>query len=251
MASYQDDELQTLGDILPRMKPLPPPPPWADEDEQARTQQHNDALAQLQDNARVARHLAQNTITNGVPFPDSLLHFVPGRLVGPLAAARAGGNSDSWTDPSLTGSPNDTSDPWTSYAKSALTAGTQNSNAPTQTVDTNNEKDVPNDGPSVRGVLGDAAAGAGIPAMPKSRAFRSSPVTSAASIAARQTPLVDVKIPPVWTPTIGNWRATSDNLGVLKSLLQKRMNDLDFYKDVEKENYLPCGDGLYCLAPKQ
>src|ERR1051326_4508785 len=121
------DEPQTLGDLLVRMKPLPPPPPWAGEDEQERTQQHNDALAQLQDNALVARHLAQNAISNGVPFPDSLLHFVPGRLVEALAAARAGGNSDSWTDPSLTGSPNDTSDPWTSYAKSALTAGTQNS----------------------------------------------------------------------------------------------------------------------------
>jgi hypothetical protein len=89
MASYQDDWLQTLGDILPRMKPLPEPPPWADQDELARTQQHNDALTYLQDSARAARHLAQNTATKGVPFPDSLLHFVPGRMIGPLAAARA------------------------------------------------------------------------------------------------------------------------------------------------------------------
>jgi len=44
MASYQADWLQTLGDILPRMKPLPEPPPWADQDELERTQQHNDAL---------------------------------------------------------------------------------------------------------------------------------------------------------------------------------------------------------------
>ena len=126
MASYQDDELQTLGDILPRMKPLPDPPPGASEDEQARTQQHNDALAQLQDNALVARHLAQNTITNGVPFPDSLLHFVPGRLLGPLTAARASGNSSPWTDPSLTDSPSGTADLWTSYGNSAFTGDAEN-----------------------------------------------------------------------------------------------------------------------------
>src|ERR1051326_8315283 len=129
MAPYQDDELQTLGDILPRVKPLPDPPPGASDAEQARALQHNDALAQLQDNALVARHLAENTITNGVPFPDSLLHFVPRRLVGPLAAARAGGNSNPWADQSSTGSPNDTSDPWMSYAKSAIVADNQNSNS--------------------------------------------------------------------------------------------------------------------------
>ena len=128
MASYRDDELQTLGDILPRMKPLPDPPPGASEDELARTQQHNDALAQLQDNALVARHLAQNTITNGVPFPDSLLHFVPGRLLAPLAAASAGRNSDPWTDPSSTGASDNSADPWASYGKSAVAAADQTSN---------------------------------------------------------------------------------------------------------------------------
>ena len=121
MASYQDDELQTLGDILPRMKPLSDPPPGASEEEQTRTQQHNEALAQLQDNALVARHLARSTIANGVPFPDSLLHFVPGRLVEPLAAARTGGNSDPWTDPSSTRASDNSPDPWLSYAKSAFT----------------------------------------------------------------------------------------------------------------------------------
>lgn len=124
---YQDDWLETLGDILPRMKPLQNPP-GADEEQQARTQQHNEALAQLQDNALVARHLAQNTITNGVPFPDSLVHFVPGRLLGPLAAARANGNNDPWVEPSSTGSSDDTADPWESYGKSAFATGNQNSN---------------------------------------------------------------------------------------------------------------------------
>ena len=128
MASYQDDELQTLGDILPRMKPLPDPPPGASEDEQARTQQHNDSLAQLQSNALVARYLAQSTIAQGVPFPDSLLHFVPGRLAGQLAAARAGGISNPWADPPSIDISNDATDPWTSYGRSAFAAGAQNSN---------------------------------------------------------------------------------------------------------------------------
>src|SRR4029079_4015970 len=77
MDPYRHGEPQTLGDVLARMKPLPEPPSGASDEERVRAQAHNDALAQLKNNAVVARALAQNTITRGGPFPDSLLHFVP------------------------------------------------------------------------------------------------------------------------------------------------------------------------------
>jgi hypothetical protein len=137
MTSHQDEEPQTLGDVLARIKPLPTPPRSADDDAHARSQQHNDALAQLQMSALAARVLAQNTIANGTPFPDSLQHFVPGRLLGPLAAARAGGSSNPWTEQSPVSSSDDTADPRAAYAKSALAASAQNGNAVTPSPDGN------------------------------------------------------------------------------------------------------------------
>jgi hypothetical protein len=127
MTPYRSDGPQTLGDLLARMKPLPAPPPWADGDAHARTERHNEALTELQTNALVARKLAENAITRGGPFPDSLLHFVPGGMVGSLAAPRGVGSSNPSTD-QPSGSSNDTADPWASYGKSAV-VNAQNSNS--------------------------------------------------------------------------------------------------------------------------
>ena len=163
MAAYRYDELQTLGDLLARMKSLPDPPPGASESEQARTQQHNDALAQLQGNARVARALAENAINRGGAFPDSLLHFVPEHLLGPLAATRRGEGNSWWADQPEAGSSNQTADPWASYANSAFANAQYSDSAASPT--TGNHASIV--APPIPARADDASVASGAPPSPR------------------------------------------------------------------------------------
>jgi len=130
MAPYRSDGPQTLGDLLARMKPLPAPPPWAPDEDHARTQRHNDALDQLQTSARVAHALAQDAVTRGGRVPDSLLHLVPSDLLGQVVGTHGGTSGVQWPEQSPIGSSDDATDPWPAKSAYAVQASSNSDSIP-------------------------------------------------------------------------------------------------------------------------